>query len=144
SVLGVVQRNAFVDDRAVSRCPLQGFAHRFRGPRDIIEPTDFPKFGFEGKMESEKIVLQVIGSKVEKVDLITNSETGARVFDLKKGQVRLFQNRTDIDPRRSRLRVSEPGRSAAGRWMRPRVRAVTIPHQRSSRRRRRWAVAGPP
>src|SRR5260370_34039187 len=89
SPVGVAQRNTFVDDRAVSRCPLQGLAHRFRGRRDIIEPSDLPKIGLEGKTEPEKIVLQVTGDEVEKVDLITNSETGARVLDLKKGHVRL-------------------------------------------------------
>ena len=36
-------------------------------------------------MESEKIVLQVAGDEVEKVDLIANSEAGAPVLDLVEG-----------------------------------------------------------
>jgi hypothetical protein len=84
-------------------------------------------------MESKKIVLQIVGNAIEKMDLIANSETGARVLDLEKCQVRLFQNRIDIDPRYLRSRVGEPSQGAGGRWMRARMRAVTIAHQRSFR-----------
>src|SRR5947209_3985652 len=133
SLLGAVQRNTFVDDRAVSRCPLQSLAHHLRGSRYIIEPADLPKIGLEGKTEAEKIVVQVTGDEVEKVNLITNSETGARVVDLKKGHMRLLQSWSDIKPRRLRLCVSEPGQGTARRCMCTHMPVATTVHAGSSR-----------
>jgi hypothetical protein len=42
-------------------------------------------------VKSEKIVLRGIGGEIQKADLIPDSETNARVFDLAKGQTRFLQ-----------------------------------------------------
>ncbi len=54
SPVEIVQRQAFVDDGAVTRTALQGLAQVLRGGRDVIEPADLPEIGLQRKMEPKE------------------------------------------------------------------------------------------
>src|SRR5215471_9147007 len=92
-------------------------------------------------MEAQKIVVEVAGDEIEKVDLIADLETRARIFDLAEGEASSSQTCLGIKAGRFCSRISKPGQGSAGGRMRAGMRGVTIKHQTGSRAREVAAAA---
>src|SRR5882762_2332819 len=81
-VISVSQADPFIDDHAVSCRPPQSLIQYFRGGGNVIEQSELPKIGLLRKMKSEMIVLQGLGGKIQKANLISNFHANVWVFDL--------------------------------------------------------------
>jgi len=128
----IFQSDAFIDDRAVSRPSLQSLPHRFRRSQDIVESPQLSKVRWLSEVKSEKIVPQRIGSEIQKVDLISNSETSGWIFDLAMGQDCLLQQRFKLNSRVLHVRTGEPGYAPGSARKRADVPHVNITHESAS------------
>jgi len=80
--LAHAQGNAFINNPAVALRPTQGVAQELGGIHDVMKQPDLAKIQVARKMKSEMIVLQCLGGKVQKADLISNFHANVGVFDL--------------------------------------------------------------
>jgi hypothetical protein len=67
-------------------------------------------------MKTEQVILQRICGKVQKVDLIEDTESLVRILDLLKRQVRFLQQRPWVNALRFCVSVSESRDRAGGVW----------------------------
>jgi len=84
------QRYAFIGDRRVPGKLVQRIAQIVSRRGNIIEKSELAKVRRLRKMKSEEIILEFVGNKIQKSDLVTSAESQVRIPDLLKREIRFL------------------------------------------------------
>src|ERR1700754_2223217 len=71
--------NSLIDDRAISRHPMQRIDEYFRRREYIVEQPDVAKIVGLRQMKAQEVVIQRRSDQIQKLDLVTHFDLRARV-----------------------------------------------------------------